>query len=52
MVIPDNSMVLGSPGKVVRQLMSDQVAGLSAVADHYRDNALRYNAALSVQGSD
>jgi carbonic anhydrase/acetyltransferase-like protein (isoleucine patch superfamily) len=51
MVVPDNSMVLGSPGKIVRQLGPDQAKGLSAVADHYVDNALRYNGSLKEQGS-
>ncbi len=35
--IPDNSMVLGAPGKVVRQLSEDQVKGLRLSAEHYVD---------------
>ena len=45
-VIPDNSMVLGSPGKVVKQLSDEQVAGLKASAAHYVNNFKRYKAQL------
>ncbi|MFW6093549.1 MAG: gamma carbonic anhydrase family protein [Pseudomonadota bacterium] len=47
--IPDNSMVLGAPGKVVRGLTDDEVAGLRVSADHYVENARRYRAGLRVQ---
>jgi carbonic anhydrase/acetyltransferase-like protein (isoleucine patch superfamily) len=40
--IPDRSLVLGSPGKVVRTLSGDEVAELRAIAAHYVDNARRY----------
>jgi len=40
--IPDNSMVLGSPGKVVRQLADEDVAMLKASADHYVANWKRF----------
>ena len=42
--IPDRSLVLGSPGRVMRTLGDDEVAGLRAIADHYVDNARRYRA--------
>jgi len=45
-VIPDNSMVLGSPGKVVKQLNEIQIAGLKASAAHYVNNFKRYKAQL------
>lgn len=45
-VIPDRALVLGSPGKVVRTLTDDEVAGLYAIADHYVENAERYRRAL------
>lgn len=35
-VIPDNSMVLGSPGKVVRELDAAAVRGLEMSARHYQ----------------
>lgn len=44
--IPDRSLVLGSPGKVVRTLSDEEVAGLRAIAAHYVDNARRYLAHL------
>jgi carbonic anhydrase/acetyltransferase-like protein (isoleucine patch superfamily) len=34
--------VLGSPGRVMRTLGDDEVAGIRAIADHYVDNARRY----------
>ncbi len=40
--IPDNSMVLGAPGKVVRQLTDEQAAGLEFSATHYVENWQRY----------
>ncbi len=47
--IPDNSMVLGSPGKVVRQLTDDEARGLRVSADHYVSNARRFRAGLAPQ---
>jgi carbonic anhydrase/acetyltransferase-like protein (isoleucine patch superfamily) len=40
--IPDRSLVLGSPGKVVRTLSAEEVAQLRTIAAHYVDNARRY----------
>jgi carbonic anhydrase/acetyltransferase-like protein (isoleucine patch superfamily) len=45
--IPDRSLVMGSPGKVVRELTDDEVARLLASAQHYVDNALRYRSELT-----
>jgi carbonic anhydrase/acetyltransferase-like protein (isoleucine patch superfamily) len=45
-VIPDRALVLGSPGKVVRNLTDDEVAGLYRIADHYVENAERYRCDL------
>ncbi len=39
---PDGSMILGSPAKAVKQLSSEQIAGLQRIAQHYVDNAERY----------
>ena len=47
--IPDNSMVMGAPGKVVRTLSDEQVAGLKMSADHYWENAQRFMKGLSIQ---
>lgn len=40
--IPDNSMVLGAPGKVVRMLTDEQAAALRLSSDHYVQNWKRY----------
>ncbi len=40
--IPDNSMVLGSPGKVVRELSEEEIQGLRDSADRYAARAKRY----------
>ena len=45
-VIPDRSLVVGSPGKVVRQLSDEEAAGLSESAHHYVDNARDFAAGL------
>lgn len=49
--IPDNSMVMGAPGKVVRELTEQQMAGLKASAQHYWENAMRFRTGLSIQES-
>ena len=41
-VIPDNSLVMGSPGKVVRELEPGQIEALKASAAHYVQNWKRY----------
>jgi len=43
MRIPDYSLVVGSPGKVVRQLDSNVEAKLKASAEHYAQNAKHYS---------
>ncbi len=45
--IPDHSMVLGSPGKVVKTLDPETVALLKAGAAHYVDNWKRYQRGLA-----
>lgn len=44
--IPDGSLVMGIPGKVVRTLTAEERAGLERSARHYVDNARRYRAEL------
>jgi len=44
--IPDGSLVIGAPAKVVRQLSPEEIAGLEKSAQHYADNARRYAAGL------
>lgn len=41
-VIPARSLVIGSPGRVVRQLTEDEVKMLRGISDHYVANAARY----------
>ena len=48
--IPDGSMVLGSPGKVVRQLDEATIRGLYASAAHYQSNAARFAKGLKPIG--
>lgn len=48
--IPDGSMVLGSPGKVVRQLSDDQQAALDLSAKNYVLNAQRFMRDLKAKG--
>ena len=45
-VIPDGSLVMGAPGKVVRELDAAAIAGLTASAKHYQDNARRFASQL------
>ena len=40
--IPDGSMVLGAPGKVVRALPDASIQGLRASALHYQENMRRF----------
>ena len=40
--IPDGSLVMGQPGKVVRQLEPGQIEALKASAEHYVQNWKRY----------
>lgn len=44
--IPDRSLVMGSPGKVVRELTDEQVARIAYSAQHYVSNAQRYRELL------
>ena len=39
---PDNCLIVGAPAKAVRQLTDEQVKLLGHLADHYVDNAVRY----------
>jgi carbonic anhydrase/acetyltransferase-like protein (isoleucine patch superfamily) len=41
-VIPDNSMVLGSPGKITRETRPDEAAHLTSIASGYIARAARY----------
>ena len=47
--IPDNAMVMGSPGKVVREIGPEQAAVLAGSALHYVENWKRYRAGLAAR---
>jgi carbonic anhydrase/acetyltransferase-like protein (isoleucine patch superfamily) len=49
--IPDGSMVLGMPGKVVRQLTPEQIKGINRISDHYVQNFKRYLVELQPDAS-
>jgi carbonic anhydrase/acetyltransferase-like protein (isoleucine patch superfamily) len=44
--IPEGSLVMGAPGRVVRSLDADAIEGLRAAAQHYQDNMRRYRTGL------
>jgi carbonic anhydrase/acetyltransferase-like protein (isoleucine patch superfamily) len=46
-VIPDNSLVIGSPGKVVRTLSEDEIAAILANAAHYVELMALYRTDLA-----
>ncbi|HZJ96120.1 MAG TPA: gamma carbonic anhydrase family protein [Thiopseudomonas sp.] len=50
--IPDGSLVVGSPGKVIRQLTEQQIKMLEASAAHYVKNAQRYAKDLQDDNDD
>ena len=41
-VIPDNSLVVGAPGRVVRKLTDEEIGKITENAKHYQDNWKRY----------
>ena len=45
--IPDNSMVMGAPGKVVREMSEAQIQMLTGSALHYVENWKRYQKGLA-----
>jgi carbonic anhydrase/acetyltransferase-like protein (isoleucine patch superfamily) len=47
--IPDGSLVLGSPGKVVRQLAPEEITRINSAAAHYVQNFKRYRAGLKAE---
>ena len=41
--IPDNSLVVGSPGKVIRQLTEDEIESVTQNAVRYQENWKKYS---------
>eukprot|EP00756_Hemistasia_phaeocysticola_P046168 Hpha_TRINITY_DN19936_c0_g1::TRINITY_DN19936_c0_g1_i1::g.93665::m.93665 len=53
-VIPDNSLVMGSPGKVVKEVTPQLLENIRHGALHYKDNAQHFKSTMKpipVQGS-
>lgn len=50
-VIPPRSMVLGSPGKIIRQLSDDDVERIGAIAGRYVQNWQRFAKGMTLQQS-
>jgi carbonic anhydrase/acetyltransferase-like protein (isoleucine patch superfamily) len=48
-IIPNNSMVLGSPGKVVREVTPAEIEDLRSSAEHYVKNFKRFIKELKKQ---
>lgn len=44
---PNNSLVLGSPAKVVRTLTEEEIADMRQTSNHYVENARRFAAGLT-----
>ncbi len=51
-VIPPRSLVMGSPGKIIRQLTDEDVAHFTQGADRYVKNGERYRVGLKHQAED
>jgi carbonic anhydrase/acetyltransferase-like protein (isoleucine patch superfamily) len=49
--IPDGSLVVGSPGKVVRALSTEEIRRINSASDHYVDKFKRYRATFRPDGS-
>ena len=45
-IIPDNSLVMGSPGKVKKEVDENLMLILKASAEHYVQNAKRFKSGL------
>lgn len=49
-VIPDGSLVMGAPGKIIRTLDAAAIEGLTKSAQSYQRNAQRYRSGLKTLG--
>jgi len=45
-IIPDNSLVIGSPGKVVRQVTENEIIHIKKNAKHYIENWKKYSKSI------
>ena len=44
--IPDNSLVVGAPGKIIRKVTNDEIKQLTENAKHYQDNWKKYSKSI------
>ena len=49
--IPDGSLVIGSPGRVVRQLSAEEIRNINSFADYYVLQFKRYQKDFRPNGS-
>ena len=42
-IIPDNSLVIGSPGKIVRKVTDEEIINIKENAKHYQNNWKKYS---------
>lgn len=49
--IPDGSLVIGSPGRVVRQLSAEEIARINGASSHYVQKFRRYRDTFRPDGS-
>jgi carbonic anhydrase/acetyltransferase-like protein (isoleucine patch superfamily) len=49
--IPDGSLVIGSPGKVVRQLSAKEIKDINSFSDHYVQKYKRYRESFRPDGA-
>lgn len=47
--IPDNSLVMGTPGRVMREVSAQDAEHLKELAQHYVDNLQRFSSGLAPQ---
>ena len=47
--IPDNSLVMGTPGRILRGVSAEDAGHLKELAQHYVDNLKRFNAGFAPQ---
>jgi carbonic anhydrase/acetyltransferase-like protein (isoleucine patch superfamily) len=45
-IIPDNSLVVGSPGKVIRKLTDEEIQAVEKNAIRYQDNWKKYSKSI------
>lgn len=47
--IPDGSVVMGAPGRIVREVTAEEIAHFREIADHYVENFKRYQRDLKAE---